>query len=186
MAAYDASHNFEHILRVTALSQSILTAEPEAQDPTVVLLAALLHDVTDKKYTNNDDDASKLAEILARANVGPDLSARIITVVNHVSYSTEKRNPEQTRQVLSENPELGIVQDADRLDAIGAVGIGRVFTFGGAKMPQSSMQLSREHIEEKLMNLEGLMKTKTGRRMARVRTERLQSFSQWWDEEWAL
>lgn len=142
--------------------------------------------MTDKKYTNNDDDASKLAEILARANVGPDLSARIITVVNHVSYSTEKRNPEQTRQVLSENPELGIVQDADRLDAIGAVGIGRVFTFGGAKMPQSSMQLSREHIEEKLMNLEGLMKTKTGRRMARVRTERLQSFSQWWDEEWAL
>lgn len=142
--------------------------------------------MTDKKYTNNDDDESKLAEILARANLGPDLSARIITVVNHVSYSTEKRNPEQTRQVLSQHPELGIVQDADRLDAIGAVGIGRLFTFGGAKMPQSSMQLSREHIQEKLMNLEGLMKTGTGQRIARVRTERLQFFSQWWDEEWAL
>jgi len=142
--------------------------------------------MNDKKYTNNADDASKLAEILARANVGPDLSARIIEVVNHVSYSTEKKNPERTREVLAQNLELGIVQDADRLDAIGAVGIGRVFTFGGAKMPQSSMQLSREHIEDKLVKLEGLMKTDSGRRMAKKRTERLNHFAQWWDEECAL
>ena len=142
--------------------------------------------MNDKKYTNNADDASKLVEILARANVGPDVSARIIEVVNHVSYSTEKKNPERTRQVFALNPELGIVQDADRLDAIGAIGIGRAFTFGGAKMPQSSMQLPREHIDDKLVKLEGLMKTNSGRLKARKRTERLRQFAHWWDEECSL
>ncbi|PKY02383.1 HD domain-containing protein [Aspergillus campestris IBT 28561] len=185
MAAYDASHDFHHVLRVTALSHTILMAESGAHDPTVVLLAALLHDVTDKKYTPTED-GSKLLEILASANISSDLSARVVEVVNNVSYSTEMRNPDRTRQVLTQHPELGIVQDADRLDAIGAVGIGRAFTYGAAKMPELSMQRSRDHISEKLVKLEGLMKTETGRRMARARTERLQLFSQWWDEECAL
>lgn len=114
------------------------------------------------------------------------MSGRVVEVVNNVSYSTEMRDPDRTRQVLSQHPELGIVQDADRLDAIGAIGIGRTFTFGGAKMPHLSMQRSREHIDEKLVKLEGLMKTKTGRQMARARTERLQLFAQWWDEECGL
>lgn len=90
-------------------------------------------------------------------------------------------------------PELGIVQDADRLDAIGAVGIGRCFTFLGAKGKgkgkgkgdgeEWELENAIRHFGEKLERLEGMMKTESGREMARVRTERLRVFKGWWEEE---
>jgi uncharacterized protein len=131
-----------------------------------------LHDITDKKYAKEGADGSELAQILNTAAVPPPTSAKVIAVVNSVSYSTEKRDPERTRRVLLEHPELGVVQDADRLDALGAIGIGRAFTFGGAKMPLKSMQLSREHMTEKLDKLMDMMK---------VRREQMSSGSQWRD-----
>jgi uncharacterized protein len=75
-----------------------------------------------------------------------------------------------------------VVQDADRLDALGAVGVGRVFTFGGAKV-ERSMNESIGIMEKKLFKLEAMMKTGPGKRMAREKTERLKMFRQWWDEE---
>lgn len=81
------------------------------------------------------------------------------------------------------------MQDADRLDAIGAIGIGRTFTFLGAqgkkfaKEGEWEMGNCIEHFVEKLERLEGMMKTETGRGMARVRTERLGVFRGWWEEE---
>ncbi|KAJ3487002.1 hypothetical protein NLG97_g6502 [Lecanicillium saksenae] len=187
MAEFDASHDFEHVLRVTALAQSIFAAEithaSSQLDLTAILLAALLHDITDKKYTKEGTGESILTDALHAAAVPAALSGKIIAVVNAVSYSTEKRDPERTQQVLLEHPELGVVQDADRLDAIGAIGIGRAFTFGGAKMPLKSMQLSREHMTEKLDKLMSIMKTETGRKLAEERTERIRIFCAWWDEE---
>ncbi|KAJ6788578.1 hypothetical protein PWT90_05337 [Aphanocladium album] len=162
MAEFDASHDFEHVLRVTALARSIFATEiahaPSQLDLTAILLAALLHDITDKKYAKGDTGDSALTQALDAAALPATLSKKIIAVVNSVSYSTEKRDPERTRQVILEHPELGVVQDADRLDAIGAIGIGRAFTFGGAKMPLESMQLSREHMTEKLDKLMSIMK----------------------------
>ncbi|TQW00290.1 hypothetical protein V2A60_001388 [Cordyceps javanica] len=191
MAGFDASHDFSHVIRVVALAQSILTAERKSNaqhtaNPTIVILAALLHDVTDKKYTESPSQDSKLIQILEQANVDGSLVASIVAIVNNVSYSTEIRDPDYAKSILVAHPELSIVQDADRLDAIGAIGIGRAFTFGGAKMPLSNMQLSRDHMTEKLEKLESMMKTDAGKRLAKERTQRIHTFSKWWDEESAI
>ncbi|BCR98896.1 HD domain-containing protein [Aspergillus luchuensis] len=190
MSNYDASHDFNHILRVLALSQHILLAEfntTKTYDPTVVLLSALLHDVNDKKYAppviEGQQQTSKVTLVLQQAGASAALAARVEEVVNHVSYSTEIKDPKKVLFVIQQHPELAIVQDADRIDAIGAIGIGRTFTFTGAKLAGASMQNSREHIDDKLEKLEGMMKTATGRQMARDRTERLTIFKKWWDEE---
>lgn len=74
------------------------------------------------------------------------------------------------------------MQDADRLDALGAVGIGRAFTFGGAR-GNRGMRGTVDHFQEKLERLEGMMKTDEGRRMARERTRRVKLFRDWWEEE---
>ena len=102
-----------------------------------------------------------------------------------VSYSAEIKNPSLTKQTLEAHPELAIVQDADRLDAIGAVGIGRTFTYGGAKGSRE-MDDTIDHFTEKLEKLEEMMKTEEGRRMAVARTKRLRMFRGWWEEEVGL
>jgi uncharacterized protein len=109
------------------------------------------------------------------------LAEKIQTICLGVSYSSEIKNPSRVLELISEHPELAVVQDADRLDAIGAVGIGRTFAFGGAK--NRPMEETMRHFDEKLVLLEGMMKTDTGRRMAKERTDRLRLMQEWWDAE---
>ena len=132
-------------------------------------------------------------------------------IVNAVSYSHEVAHPEVVREVLERLPELGCVQDADRLDAIGVVGVGRAFTYaatvragkagsrelgcgsasdrtdedgmGDGEKLGSSMEDTMTHFEEKLVRLEGMMKTERGKEIAKERTERLRVFRGWWEEE---
>lgn len=99
-----------------------------------------------------------------------------------MSYTSEVKDPAHVTALIEAHPELAVVQDADRLDAIGAVGIGRMFTFGGAKTARS-MAGTMEHLDEKLVRLEGMMKTAVGREVARVRGERLAVFRGWWGQE---
>merc|ERR1712225_97254 len=99
-----------------------------------------------------------------------------------VSYSSEIKDRGHVETMIGKYPELAIVQDADRLDAIGAVGIGRTFTFGGAKNARD-MGETIQHFDDKLVKLESMMKTAPGRRMARERTERLNMFKGWWEDE---
>lgn len=195
MARFDPSHDFAHVLRVLALSKHLLAAELAA-DPhrklhkPAVLLAALLHDVGDAKYTRADDDEGQAARavpsLLAAHGCPPRFAAKVALLVQHVSFSAEVRRPQLVRALVAAHPELAIVQDADRLDAIGAVGIGRTFAYGAAKAPERGMCGSIEHFTEKLERIEGMMKTETGRRMARERTRRLQEFRRWWEEEEAV
>lgn len=185
MSHYDPSHDFNHILRVLHLARQIHAHEatPSCSLP-IVTLCALLHDVGDKKYLKPGEDATTLIhDVLISLGADHALATKVQTVCLAVSYSSEVKNPDSVKRVLAGHPELAVVQDADRLDAIGAVGIGRTFTFGGAK--NQTMEKTMAHFEEKLVRLQGMMKTEIGRTMARERTERLKMMQRWWADETA-
>ncbi|KAI7568225.1 hypothetical protein KC343_g3027, partial [Hortaea werneckii] len=149
-----------------------------------VILAALLHDVGDKKYVQPGENSEQLIEgLLAKLGCPPRFISKVALIVEHVSYSSEIKRPQLVKAIVAAHPELAIVQDADRLDAIGAIGIGRTFAYGAAKQPDRGMEGSIEHFTDKLEKIEDLMKTETGKGMARERTERLQDFRKWWEEE---
>lgn len=186
MENYDSSHDFHHISRVVNLAHHIYQNSRNRSDLDlrVIHLAALLHDVGDKKYLQaGQDHATLVRDLLLSFSCPGDLAAKIQEICLGVSYSSEVRDPERVARLIESYPELAVVQDADRLDAIGAVGIARMFTFGGAKGGGRSLQGTMDHLDEKLVRLEDMMKTDLGRMMARERTERLEMFKGWWGEE---
>lgn len=192
MSQYDPSHDWSHIQRVHRLATRILDKENESSETSgrppynvvLVTLGALLHDVGDRKYLLPGQDSTTLVrDVLLDRGCPTDLADKVQDLVLHVSFSSEKKDPQKVLEKIATIPELAIVQDADRLDAIGAVGIARCFTFGGAKMSQRGLSGCVDHFEEKLELLEGMMKTETGRQLARERTERLQVFRGWWESE---
>ncbi|KAL8905655.1 MAG: hypothetical protein Q9207_002501 [Kuettlingeria erythrocarpa] len=201
---FDASHDFAHIQRVLALATHILDVErfvPGSRyDKSTVQLAALLHDVDDRKYAavaaaaveeganrgdDNDDGGGKVTarKMLLELECPAILAYNVQAVVDCVSYSKECSDPRRVRDTLRTHPELAIVQDADRLDALGAVGIARAFTYGGAKDSSRGLEGTLQHFNEKLLGLESMMKTQEGKRLAGIRTERLNQFREWWDDE---
>jgi len=188
MGKYDGSHDFNHIRRVVGLAHLIYNEMKEEifdveLDLHVITLAALLHDVGDKKYLEPGQDANTLVlATLLGFGAPEDLAIKVQRIVLGVSYSSEIKDLDQVKALILKYPELAVVQDADRLDAIGAVGIGRTFTFGGAKGARN-MGETIEHFEDKLEKLEAMMKTEPGKRMARQRSERLTTFKGWWQEE---
>jgi uncharacterized protein len=189
MSRYDCSHDFNHILRVLALAKQLL-AEELKDNPwkkfhkPAIILAALLHDVGDKKYAQPGEDAEQLvSQLLSKNGCPPRFVAKVALIVQYVSYSGEIQRPQLVKAIIGAHPELAIVQDADRLDAIGAVGIGRAFAYGAMKAPARGLQGSIDHFVEKLENIESMMKTATGKRLAAERSRRLKEFRQWWEEE---
>ena len=183
---FDASHDFAHVKRVTSNTIAIFDEEQSKSprlSPMIVLLGALLHDVEDKKYIGSTAPSESAIEgILLSCGFAGDYVSNIRQLIEGVSYSSEIKNPARVGRLVEEIPELAIVQDADRLDAIGAIGIARCFTFGGAKNVRS-IDDSVQHFRDKLLRLEGMMKTDAGRRMAAARTQRLRQFLDWWEEE---
>jgi len=187
---FDASHDFDHVRRVVSNALAILQKEEDdrkrkalpALNPLSVILGALLHDVEDKKYITNVGTESPLKRAVVDAGMTGDYAEQMQLLVAGVSYSSEVKNPQHVKDLISMIPELAIVQDADRLDAIGAIGIGRCFTFGGAKGSRSLTDSIR-HFDEKLLKLEGMMKTEAGRAMAEQRSGRIRDFVAWWQEE---
>ncbi|KAG8160755.1 hypothetical protein KVR01_009019 [Diaporthe batatas] len=191
MSHYDPSHDYNHIQRVHRLALLILHKEIQSDksgtpqyNETLLTLGALLHDVGDRKYLLPGQDSTTLVrDVLLERGCPADLADKVQDLVLHVSFSTEKKAPQKVLDKIASIPELAIVQDADRLDALGAVGIARCFTFGGAKMSERGLSGCIDHFEEKLELLEGMMKTDTGRQLAKERTERLKVFRGWWESE---
>lgn len=188
---FDASHDIQHVLRVRDNALHILKEEQDADaashisqsDPLVVHLAALLHDVDDKKYRSSETNAPAEPQVITFMNtVAPEIAGKVYDIVEAVSYSSEIKGPKKVMALIQRYPELAIVQDADRLDAIGAIGIGRCFTFGGARST-SGMGNAIEHFEEKLLKLGSMMKTQTGKAIAEERTRRIREFMAWWTHE---
>ena len=187
---FDASHDFDHVKRVVNNALTILEKEEESRkrkalpalNPLSVILGALLHDVEDKKYMSTESTAGTLQKAVTDMGLSQSYAEQIQLLADGVSYSSEVKDPERVKKLIELVPELAVVQDADRLDAIGAIGIGRCFTFGGAKSARS-LEDSLEHFEEKLLKLEGMMKTEAGKAMAKDRSSRIRVFMSWWHDE---
>jgi len=180
---HDNSHDYQHIMRVTSNANRILDAELKANpstsyDNTALFLAALLHDVGDRKYAKPGEDVeNQISALLRERGASEDMALRVQAVVNHVSYLHEVRNPEAVVATLQRYPELAIVQDADRLDAIGAIGVARCFSYGAAKFPEEPMTRAIDHFKEKLYWVADLMKTESGKEMAQRRKQVLEDFA---------
>lgn len=187
MVRYDGSHDFHHLERVVGLSHDIYnqlkTTKPTTNlDSTIITLSALLHDVGDRKYVTKEEDPSTIIrELLLGFGADRELAEKVQTICKGVSWSSEIKDTEKVKKLIEQHPELAVVQDADRLDALGAVGVGRVFTYGGAK--NREMEDSMSIFESNLLRMEASMKTEPGKQMAKQRTEILRNFRKWWNEE---
>ncbi|MBQ3652508.1 MAG: HD domain-containing protein [Clostridia bacterium] len=165
-------HDAAHTLRVYRNALAIAEAEPSC-DREIVALGALLHDVDDHKLfaTENNENARRF--LTAHGVDGGRIEA-VCRVINAVSFS-------QNRGRRPETPEGRIVQDADRLDALGAVGIARTFAYGGAH--GRSLEASIQHFHEKLLLLRDELNTETARRLAEKRHGFLNAFLAEYGEE---
>jgi uncharacterized protein len=181
---FDASHDFTHIERVLKNAEEIMLTESSVEVE-VVRLAILLHDIEDAKYKTEDNPTVEL--ILEEIGADEQLSDKVRSCIDSVSYSGGNTN-ELT------SLEGAIVRDADRLDAIGAIGIARTFAYGGAKGRKlydasegirASMSeveyrtketASVTHFHEKLLLLKNLMTTSGGKRIAEERHTFMESF----------
>ena len=150
-------HDYGHSMRVFRLAMQI--AGEEECDRTVVALAALLHDADDHKLFNTKDNANART-FMEGHGVPAGTIARVCEVIDSVSFSRNGLNKPGTVEGM-------IVQDADRLDAIGAVGIARTFAYDGEH--GRSLGSSIDHFHEKLLLLKDGMNTATARKMAESR-----------------
>jgi len=188
-SGYDNSHDYHHILRVLSNTNRLLLAEQKAHpdipyDISAIFLAALLHDVGDHKYAKPGEDLeNQIANILRERGAEEELAHKVQTLVKNVGFTNEVKNSASVAEMLVKLPELAIVQDADRLDAIGAVGIGRCFAYGGAKGQGRPLSGAIDHFAEKLYKLPDMMKTQAGKEEAMKRKSVLEEFAKQFNEE---
>ena len=168
-------HGADHTLRVYRNAVQIAENEPGC-DRELIALAALLHDADDHKLFRTENNANARA-FLAENGVPEDRTDRICEVINAVSFS-------RNRGKVPETPEGKIVQDADRLDALGAVGIARTFAYGGKN--GRSLEDSVQHFYDKLLLLRDMMNTETGKQLADGRHAFLEAFLQELEKEGVL
>ena len=165
-------HDTAHSLRVYKNALEIAGNEPGC-DMTVVSLAALLHDVDDHKLFDHENNENA-REFLSDSGVSDELIEEICGVINSVSFSKNRGKKPETL-------EGKIVQDADRLDAMGAIGIARTFAFGGEH--GRSIEESVMHFHEKLLLLKDEMNTESARKIAESRHAFLEEFLSHYYEE---
>lgn len=192
----EGGHDWFHIERV--YKNALLIAQGESCDLTVVKLGALLHDVADSKFHNGDETVGpKVARTFLESENVPEATIQhVINIIENISF----KGGNFERKFHSK--ELDIVQDADRLDAIGAIGIARAFNYGGFKnrtlhnpnIPVN-MNMSKEeykkteaptinHFYEKLLLLKDRMNTETGKKIALDRHNYMESFLSQFYAEW--
>ena len=165
-------HDDSHTMRVYRNALRIAESEKGA-DHEIVTLGALLHDADDHKLFQTENNANARA-FLKQQNIPPERIEEIIKVINSVSYSRNRgRRPDTL--------EGKIVQDADRLDALGAVGVARTFAYGGEH--GRSLDSSISHFHEKLLLLKDEMNTETGRKLAEERHAFLLTFLEEYTKE---
>lgn len=196
LAHAEGGHDWFHIERVWKLANAI--AKTEDCNTEVVALSALLHDIADPKFHNGDEELALRVskDFLEEINVDSETIEKILYVIKNISFKNRGEAPSEP------SIELQIVQDADRLDAIGAIGVARAFNFGGFKGNKMydpelkpNLNMSKEeykksdgttinHFYEKLLLLKDLMNTKEGQRLAEQRHNFMLAFLEQFYKEW--
>ena len=193
----EGGHDWWHIYRVWQLSKQIASKE-ENVDLMIVELGALLHDIADSKFHDGDEEIGpRLAtEFLKQEDVEDSVVEHVVNIIQNISFKNSF-----DKQTFS-SKELDIVQDADRLDAIGAIGIARTFNYGGHKgrtlydpaiKPEENLNKETykkntaptiNHFYEKLLLLKDKMNTKTGKEMAIHRHQFMEQYLKEFFDEW--
>lgn len=196
LAGAEGGHDWWHIYRVWQAARQI--AQQEEVDTLVVELGALLHDIADAKFHNGDEEVgpAKAAAFLREQGVGEEVIEAVTQIIRHISF----KGGNEARTYWS--AELAVVQDADRLDALGAVGIARAFNYGGFRNRPlydpniaPDMQMSKEayksstaptinHFYEKLLLLKDRMNTATGKKLAAERHDFMERYLEQFYREW--
>jgi uncharacterized protein len=196
LANAEGGHDWFHIERV--YKNALLISKTEHVDEFIVSLGALLHDIADSKFHNGDETIGpKVArEFLFKLNVDSFVIEHVINIIENISF---KGGHEKQK---FKSLELDVVQDADRLDAIGAIGIARCFNYGGFKNRQlynpdiqPNLNMTKEeykssnaptinHFYEKLLLLKDKMNTKTGKKIALERHLYMETFLKQFYKEW--
>ena len=193
----EGGHDWFHIERV--YNNAKLIAKEESADVFIVSIGALLHDIADSKFHDGDETVGpRVARaFLEKQEVPQEVILHIENIINHISYKSNL-----SREQTFSSPELDVIQDADRLDAIGAIGIARCFNYGGFKNRAlydpniaPNLNMSKEayksssaptinHFYEKLLLLKDKMNTKTGKRIAHERHAYMERFLAQFYKEW--
>ncbi|WP_293299097.1 HD domain-containing protein [Pedobacter sp. UBA4863] len=196
LANAEAGHDWFHIERVYKTAQHI--NQKEQANALIVALAALLHDIADSKFNGGDEEIGpqKAGDFLRSIGVDIEIVNEVKLIIKNLSFKAS------LGEISYASKELNVVQDADRLDAIGAIGIARAFTYGGYKnrvlySPEikPNLQMTKEeyknttaptinHFYEKLLLLKDLMKTDTGKKIAQQRHHFMLNYLDQFYEEW--
>ncbi len=196
LANAEAGHDWWHVYRVWNLSKTI--GEKEDVNMKVVELAALLHDIADAKFHDGDEQIGQVLteEFLVSQGVEPEIIDRVVAIVRDTSFKNSFGS------TIVRTKELDVVQDADRLDAIGAMGIARTFNYGGFKgnlmydpdFPprlnltkeayKSGTSTTINHFYEKLLLLKDQMNTEYGKHLAEERHQFMLDFLDQFYKEW--
>lgn len=196
LAGAEAGHDWFHIERVYKNALQILQDEPANQE--VVILGALLHDIADSKFHNGNEDIGpeKACAFMTSIGIDEEVKNHVVKIIQNISF--KGGNFQQQFSSL----ELNIVQDADRLDALGAIGVARAFHFGGFHnriiydpMEKPRMDMSKEeykkhigttinHFDEKLLRLKDMMNTPAGKKIAEHRHQFMKQFLEQFYAEW--
>ena len=197
LANAEGGHDWFHIERV--YKNALLISKNEAVDAFVVALSALLHDIADSKFHDGDETVgpNMAREFLFKLNIDSAIIEHVVKIIANMSFNKSLGNEE-----LFKSKELEVVQDADRLDAIGAIGIARCFNYGGFKNRvlfnpsiKPNLQMTKEeykasnaptinHFYEKLLLLKDKMNTKTGKQIATERHLFMETFLEQFFSEW--
>lgn len=176
-----SGHDYYHTLRVFHMATRI--AQEENANLQIVQLAALLHDVDDRKLSSETCEyKTRAVAFLKKHTVPEEQINEICEIISQISFSSNSGAPKTL--------EGKCVQDADRLDAIGAIGIARAFAYGGNRCrmlhdPNGTTSFTTvDHFYDKLLKLKDLMNTNTGRRIARGRDTFMRSFLDQFYSEW--
>ncbi|WP_194768637.1 HD domain-containing protein [Tamlana sp. I1] len=196
LANAEGGHDWFHIERV--YKNALLISKSEKADSFIIALGALLHDIADSKFYNGDETVGpkKAKAFLSELKVDDAVINHVVNIIKHISF--KGGNEAQTFK----SPELDVVQDADRLDAIGAIGIARCFNYGGFKNRalynpeiKPDLNMSKEaykksdapsinHFYEKLLLLKDRMNTETGKKIALERHNYMLGFLEQFYNEW--